>query len=97
MLTYKNKKKRLGALGGAEEVKKHPWFEDIDWDAIMEMDTEVPYKPNTEGQKYLDNFDSQFTREDPINSIVDTNPALLKELNDMFKKSGHHVQIGIYS
>ena len=39
LLTFKNKKKRLGALGGVEEVKKHPWFEDIDWDAIMKKDT----------------------------------------------------------
>lgn len=56
-LTFKNKKKRIGAKGGVEEVKNHPWFEDIDWDAIMKKDTEVPYKPQTDGETYLDNFD----------------------------------------
>jgi len=33
-LTIKNKKNRLGA-NGVEEIKKHPWFGDLDWNDIL--------------------------------------------------------------
>jgi len=37
MLLEKDPEKRLGspATGGVDSIKKHPFFEDLDWDAIM--------------------------------------------------------------
>ena len=33
-LLNRNPKKRLGAVGGAEEIKKHPFFKCIDWEKL---------------------------------------------------------------
>jgi len=30
-LLNRNPKKRLGTISGAEEIKKHPFFKNIDW------------------------------------------------------------------
>ncbi|CDW74610.1 protein kinase domain containing protein [Stylonychia lemnae] len=45
-LLNRNPNKRLGAAPtDAEEIKKHPFFDGIDWDRIIRRDYEVP-KPN---------------------------------------------------
>lgn len=48
--------KRLGA-GGAEEVKSHPFFADINWDTLCEDDT--PFVPAPEHPEDTDYFDSR--------------------------------------
>ena len=48
--------KRLGA-GGAEEVKNHPFFADINWDTLFEDDT--PFVPAPEHPEDTDYFDSR--------------------------------------
>lgn len=63
---------------------EHPWFANIDWQAIYNMDTKVPFVPRTEGTKYLDHFDKEFTREDPINSMCENGSTLLKEFDEIF-------------
>lgn len=41
----KNKKERLGSQRDFEEVKNHPWFADVDWDAVLKKEVEPPFKP----------------------------------------------------
>lgn len=37
---------RLGALaGGAEDIKKHPWFATFDWEAFKAKKLKPPYMP----------------------------------------------------
>ena len=31
----------------------HKWFEDMDWEAILNKDTDVPFKPETDDEKYV--------------------------------------------
>ena len=33
-LLSRNIHERLGAIGGATEIKNHKWFHDIDWDKV---------------------------------------------------------------
>ncbi len=47
-LLKKDPKERLGSLTDAEEIKHHPWFECINWDAIQEKKLPPPYKPQLE-------------------------------------------------
>lgn len=42
LLLNRNPTKRLGAKEGAEEVKKHPWFEGIDWELAKQRKLPVP-------------------------------------------------------
>jgi serine/threonine protein kinase len=44
----KDPEMRLGARGGAEEVKGHKFFEDIDWSLVLRKEYRVPYIPNEE-------------------------------------------------
>ncbi|XP_073034768.1 uncharacterized protein [Primulina eburnea] len=44
---------RLGSHG-AEEIKAHPWFKDIKWDKLYEM--EAAYKPEVNGELDTQNF-----------------------------------------
>ncbi|KAL6558625.1 hypothetical protein OROMI_018975 [Orobanche minor] len=44
---------RLGSRG-ADEIKAHPWFKDIKWDKLYEM--EAAYKPEVNGELDTQNF-----------------------------------------
>jgi len=35
---------RLGK-NGAQEIKKHPFFSEIDWDKVFRKEIEPPFKP----------------------------------------------------
>lgn len=50
--------KRLGNIqGGAGAVKAHPWFKDIDWDAIYHRKVNGPIVPHLRGPADTRNFD----------------------------------------
>ncbi len=38
----KNPTKRLGSRGGAEEIKSHAYFEDVDWNDVMQRKIKPP-------------------------------------------------------
>jgi serine/threonine protein kinase len=41
-----SQERRLGRIkGGAEEVKKHQWFSGFDWEALLNQQMKVPWKP----------------------------------------------------
>ncbi|XP_061359727.1 uncharacterized protein LOC133303771 isoform X2 [Gastrolobium bilobum] len=44
---------RLGT-GGADEIKAHPWFKDVVWDKLYEM--EAAFKPQVNGELDTQNF-----------------------------------------
>ncbi|GMG99128.1 hypothetical protein Nepgr_000968 [Nepenthes gracilis] len=52
---------RLGT-GGAEQIKAHPWFKDVMWDKLYEM--EAAYKPQVNGELDTQNF-MKFDELDP--------------------------------
>ncbi|EPS64760.1 hypothetical protein M569_10013, partial [Genlisea aurea] len=45
---------RLGSRGGAGQIKAHPWFRDIKWDRLYDM--EAAYKPEVSGELDTRNF-----------------------------------------
>ncbi|KAK6912839.1 Protein kinase domain [Dillenia turbinata] len=52
---------RLGT-GGASEIKAHPWFKDVVWDKLYEM--EAAFKPEVNGELDTQNF-MKFDELDP--------------------------------
>ncbi|KAI9360857.1 hypothetical protein DFJ73DRAFT_639490 [Zopfochytrium polystomum] len=67
--------RRLG--GGrldAEEVKRHPYFADLDWDKLYRKQIPPPWKPQISSATDVSNFDKEFTKEPPvltpINSVL---------------------------
>jgi hypothetical protein len=38
-------KLRLGARGGIEDLKRHPFFDGLDWDKLYRKEIAPPFKP----------------------------------------------------
>ncbi|KAJ3346244.1 hypothetical protein HDU83_003277 [Entophlyctis luteolus] len=50
--------RRYGNLrDGALDIKLHPWFQGIDWDAMWELRVEAPYIPDVHGDHDTSHFD----------------------------------------
>lgn len=50
--------KRLGNIkGGAQAIKEHPWFKDIDWNAMYHREMQGPIVPHLRGPADTRNFD----------------------------------------
>ncbi|KIJ64521.1 hypothetical protein HYDPIDRAFT_154129 [Hydnomerulius pinastri MD-312] len=63
--------RRLG-VNGAEEIKKHPFFEKhIDFKKLLQKKIQPPFKPSVASPVDVSNFDTVFTTEAPIDSYVD--------------------------
>ncbi|KAL1636553.1 Serine/threonine-protein kinase [Neofusicoccum ribis] len=60
-LLNRNPKHRLGANRDAEELKAHPFFADVDWDALAKKNLVPPFKPKLKSELDTSNFDPEFT------------------------------------
>ncbi|KAL1744423.1 putative serine/threonine protein kinase [Schizophyllum fasciatum] len=69
-LLNRDPSKRLG-VNGAEEIKKHPFFESIDWAQLKEKKIHPPFKPSVASPVDVSCFDTVFTAEQPIDSVVE--------------------------
>ena len=66
-------KKRLGdGKGGGEEVKKHPYFEGVDWDDAWNKKLDPPYRPKVENETDIKYFEKTFTDEPIYNNNIDS-------------------------
>ena len=73
-------------LGGGpedlEEMKKHPFFASIDWDALLARKVTPPFKPAVHGDDDFRNFDKEFTSETVQDTFVPE--STLHEAADAF-------------
>jgi len=60
-LLNRNPKHRLGANGDAEELKRHAFFDDVDWVALGKKNLIPPFKPKLKSELDVSNFDPEFT------------------------------------
>lgn len=60
-LLNRNAKHRLGANDDAEELKRHPFFNDIDWEALAKKLITPPFKPSLKSDTDVSYFDPEFT------------------------------------
>jgi len=61
-LLNRDPNERLGAVGGAEEIKNHIWFKDVDWDQLFLRRVPPPFIPyNGEEDTDTSNFSQEFT------------------------------------
>ena len=65
-LLVKDPTKRLGYRGDAMEIRRHPFFRDVDWDAHLQLKVAPPYTPYLTSGMDVTNFDISFTCENPI-------------------------------
>lgn len=63
-LLNRNPKHRLGAINDAAELKAHPFFKSIDWQALSVKQVTPPFQPDVESDESTTNFDPEFTSAD---------------------------------
>ena len=70
----KDPKERIGYKNDVEEVIGHPWFADIDVNALINKQIEVEFKPKL-SKNVLDvsNFEKMFTSEEAVHSVLPVN------------------------
>lgn len=61
--------RRLGARG-FDEIKSHAFFEGINWALLEQKKLPTPFQPKISNAMSAENFDKEFTSEEPINSVV---------------------------
>ncbi len=77
----KNVAKRLGCIkahGGEEAIKHHPFFWDVKWKDLEERKINLPFKPKIKNKKDALNFDTEFSKEDPV--LTQVNPDISKSI-----------------
>ncbi|CAK9808222.1 Protein kinase C [Anthophora plagiata] len=78
----KNPAKRLGCVtanGGENAIKAHPFFQEIDWDALEARKVKPPIRPKIKSKKDAMNFDTEFTKEDPV--LTPEDPDEVNDIN----------------
>ncbi|VDO53364.1 unnamed protein product [Onchocerca flexuosa] len=95
-LMTKNPSKRLGCMqsqGNEDAIRVHPFFCDIDWEALESRRVKPPFKPKIvtffsfskdefeakKSKRDVSNFDADFTKEEPV--LTPTEPAVIKAIN----------------
>lgn len=73
-LFEKDPSKRLGAKG-AYELKSDPWFQNIDWDALLHKKIIAPFRPKCNSETDVKNFDPEFVESD-LNSYTGDSGSL---------------------
>ncbi|XP_029767602.1 protein kinase C epsilon type [Terrapene carolina triunguis] len=78
----KNPNKRLGCVAsqnGEDAIKQHPFFKEIDWVLLEQRKIKPPFKPRIKTKRDVNNFDQDFTREEPVLTLVDE--TIIKQIN----------------
>uniref|UniRef100_A0A3Q1EZL0 Protein kinase C n=1 Tax=Acanthochromis polyacanthus TaxID=80966 RepID=A0A3Q1EZL0_9TELE len=78
----KNPAKRLGCVvsqGCEEAIKTHSFFREIDWILLEQRKVKPPFKPRIKTKRDVNNFDQDFTKEDPV--LTPTDEAIIRQIN----------------
>ncbi|KAK6302421.1 serine/threonine-protein kinase N2 isoform X2 [Coregonus clupeaformis] len=84
-LLRRSPERRLGAgERDAEEVKKHLFFRNMDWNGLLAKKVKPPFVPTIQDSNDVSNFDNEFTSEAPILTPPREPRALSRNEQDMF-------------
>jgi serine/threonine protein kinase SCH9 len=86
-LLNRNPKHRLGAEDDAKELKRRPFFADIDWKALSKKLITHPFKPKLNSETDTSNFDPELTNASISASSLDaeTSTPLSPGMQDKYK------------
>ncbi|XP_031419603.2 serine/threonine-protein kinase N1-like isoform X1 [Clupea harengus] len=85
-LLRRNPDRRLGSSEkDAEDVKKQPFFRNIDWEALLLRKVPPPFLPCIVGKEDVSNFDEEFTSEAPALTPPREPRSLSRKDQDCFK------------
>lgn len=64
----KDPSKRIG-YDNTEDIKKHPWFADVNWDDVYNLKVPSPIKVELKDKFDTENFNKDLQKEGFINSF----------------------------
>ncbi|XP_027005494.2 protein kinase C, eta, b [Tachysurus fulvidraco] len=82
----KDPSRRLGCIerdGGEKAITSHPFFRDLDWERLRNRELDSPFKPRIKSSVDVNNFDPDFTQEEP--TLTPIEEALIPLNQDDFK------------
>lgn len=77
MLLIKDPKKR----GRFVSIKDHPYFSDINWEKVLNKEYKPNYVPLITDPLKHENFDVQFTQEEPMDSYCEAVPSYFADFD----------------
>ncbi|KAM7393387.1 hypothetical protein PAMA_008173 [Pampus argenteus] len=84
-LLQKNPDMRLGAgEEDAAEIKRHKFFQGVDWDALLARKVKPPFLPVIRAQQDVGNFDEEFTCLKPVLTLPRPPCILTAEQQEIF-------------
>uniref|UniRef100_A0A3B5KS83 protein kinase C n=1 Tax=Xiphophorus couchianus TaxID=32473 RepID=A0A3B5KS83_9TELE len=84
-LLQKNPDRRLGSgKDDAAEIKRHKFFQGMDWDALLAKQLKPPFLPTISAPLDVSNFDEEFTRLKPVLTLPRTPTAVGAEHQQVF-------------
>ncbi|KAI8355549.1 kinase-like domain-containing protein [Blakeslea trispora] len=84
-LLTRDPEQRLGHRG-TEEIRCHPFFRTIDWNKLIRKQLQPPFKPIVESAYDTNNFDDEFTSEQPVESLVNEEDShLSRTMQEQFR------------
>ena len=69
----------------AEEIKRHPFFVDIDWFKFSKRQVQPVYRPNIHSETDTSNFDPEFTESMVVDESLSSVNMLSDSLQEKFK------------
>ncbi|XP_055300187.1 protein kinase C-like [Sitodiplosis mosellana] len=66
----KNPADRLGCSGDESEIRRHIFFRHLNFELLESRRVEPPFLPTVKNPKNASNFDTKFTRKDPVLSSL---------------------------
>ncbi|KAM3141821.1 hypothetical protein pb186bvf_006143 [Paramecium bursaria] len=81
-LFHKNPEKRLGTKG-AQEIKDHPWFLNVNWDTLLKKAYKPPFVPLIKSDIDVSNFDPEFT-DQPVDSVDPNSLPISESVNQKY-------------
>ena len=75
LLLNRNAKERLGADNDVADIRKHAWFESIDWIKLLKKEIKPPYHPGMQNRE--DSDDGLYTTDVDHDNDYDTNRELI--------------------
>lgn len=68
-LLERDPSRRLGTRS-FDDIKNHAFFSTIDWNLLLQKKLPTPFTPRITNASSAENFDSEFTSEEAVNSVV---------------------------
>uniref|UniRef100_A0AAR2L0D6 protein kinase C n=1 Tax=Pygocentrus nattereri TaxID=42514 RepID=A0AAR2L0D6_PYGNA len=85
-LLRRNPERRLGSSErDAEDVKKQPFFRNIEWEALLQRKVTPPFVPSVRDKEDVSNFDAEFTTEAPALTPPRERRTLSRKDQDWFR------------